>query len=157
MFRRASSLSAEYLKTAEDERVVNFNDYGIQLGRRFRALKLWYVFRYYGHAGIIALLRESLRLTQLLKALVEADGDFEVVAPVPLSLVCFRHRSSDEVNRRLLSDINATGQAFLSHTVLKGRYVLRFAIGNHQTNEGDVRASWQLIQQCAAKLAVPQA
>ena len=156
MFRRASSLSAEYLKTAEDERVVNFNDYGIQLGRRFRALKLWYVFRYYGHEGIIGLLRESLRLTQLLKALVGADGDFEIVAPAPLSLVCFRHRSSDEVNRQLLSDINATGKAFLSHTVLKGKYVLRFAIGNHQTNEGDIRASWQFIQKCAAKLAVPQ-
>jgi len=156
MFRRASSLSAEYLKTAEDERVVNFNDYGIQLGRRFRALKLWYVFRYYGHEGIIAMLRESLRLTQLLKSLIEADKDFEISAPAPLSLVCFRHRSSDEVNRQLLHDINATGKAFLSHTVLKGKYVLRFAIGNHQTNEEDIRESWRLIQRCAAKLAVPQ-
>jgi aromatic-L-amino-acid decarboxylase len=156
MFRRASSLSAEYLKTAEDERVVNFNDYGIQLGRRFRALKLWYVFRYYGHAGIVAMLRESLRLTQLLKSLVEADEDFEISAPTPLSLVCFRQRGSDEVNRQLLADINATGKAFLSHTVLKGKYVLRFAIGNHQTNEEDVRESWRLIQRCAAKLAVPQ-
>jgi aromatic-L-amino-acid decarboxylase len=156
ILRRASSLSAEYLKTAEDEQVVNFNDYGVQLGRRFRALKLWYVFRYYGHDGIIAMLRESLRLTQLLKALVEADADFEISAPVPLSLVCFRHRSSDEVNRQLLADINASGKLFLSHTVLKGNYVLRFAIGNHQTTEQDVRQSWQLIQQCAAKLAAVQ-
>jgi aromatic-L-amino-acid decarboxylase len=156
MFRRASSLSAEYLKTAEDERVVNFNDYGVQLGRRFRALKLWYVFRYYGHEGIIALLRESLRLTQLFKGFVQADADFEVSAPAPLSLVCFRHRSSDELNRQLLADINASGKAFLSHTVLKGKYVLRFAIGNHQTNEHDIRESWRLIQCCAAKLAVPQ-
>jgi len=156
MLRRASSLSAEYLKTAEDARVVNFNDYGVQLGRRFRALKLWYVFRYYGHEGIIAMLRESLRLTQLLKALVEADADFEISAPVPLSLVCFRHRSSDEVNRQLLADINAGGKLFLSHTVLDGKYVLRFAIGNHQTNEQDIRESWQLIQLCAAKLAAVQ-
>jgi aromatic-L-amino-acid decarboxylase len=156
MLRRASSLSAEYLKTAEDARVVNFNDYGVQLGRRFRALKLWYVFRYYGHEGIIAMLRESLRLTQLLKALVEADADFEISAPVLLSLVCFRHRSSDEVNRQLLADINAGGKLFLSHTVLEGKYVLRFAIGNHQTNEQDIRESWQLIQRCAAKLAAVQ-
>jgi aromatic-L-amino-acid decarboxylase len=156
MLRRASSLSAEYLKTAEDARVVNFNDYGVQLGRRFRALKLWYVFRYYGHEGIIAMLRESLRLTQLLKALIEADADFEIAAPVLLSLVCFRHRSSDEVNRQLLADINAGGKLFLSHTVLEGKYVLRFAIGNHQTNEQDIRESWQLIQLCAAKLAAVQ-
>jgi aromatic-L-amino-acid decarboxylase len=156
MLRRASSLSAEYLKTAEDAQVVNFNDYGVQLGRRFRALKLWYVFRYYGHEGIIAMLRESLRLTQLLKALVEADADFEISAPVGLSLVCFRHRSSDEVNRQLLADINAGGKLFLSHTVLAGKYVLRFAIGNHQTNEQDIRESWQLIQLCAAKLAAVQ-
>ena len=126
ILRRASSLSAEYLKTAEDERVVNFNDYGVQLGRRFRALKLWYVFRYYGHDGIIAMLRESLRLTQLLKTLVEADADFEISAPVPLSLVCFRHRSSDEVNRQLLADINASGKLFLSHTVLNGKYCTAF-------------------------------
>jgi aromatic-L-amino-acid decarboxylase len=156
ILRRASSLSAEYLRTAEDARVVNFNDYGVQLGRRFRALKLWYVFRYYGREGIIAMLRESLRLTQLLKSLLEADADFEISAPVLLSLVCFRHRSSDEVNRQLLADINASGKLFLSHTVLEGKYVLRFAIGNHQTNEQDVRQSWQWIQQSASKLAAVQ-
>jgi len=154
MFRRASSLSAEILKTAEDGRVVNFNDYGVQLGRRFRALKLWYVLRYYGRAGIVAMLRESIRLAQVLKDLVEADPDFALAAPVPLSLVCFRHRSSDEINRQLLIDINATGKLFLSQTILHGKFVLRFAIGNHQTTEQDVRESWQLIQQCAAKLAV---
>ena len=154
MFRRASSLSAEILKTPEDDRVVNFNDYGMQLGRRFRALKLWYVFRYYGREGIVEMLRESLRLAQVLKALVEADGEFEVSAPVPLSLVCFRLKSSDEVNRQLLAEINASGKVFLSQTLLNGKFVLRFAIGNHQTNETDIRESWQVIQQCAAKLAV---
>ena len=154
IFRRASSLSAEILKTPEDDRVVNFNDYGMQLGRRFRALKLWYVFRYYGREGIVEMLRESLRLAQVLKALVEADGEFEVSAPVPLSLVCFRLKSSDEVNRQLLAEINASGKVFLSQTLLNGKFVLRFAIGNHQTNETDIRESWQVIQQCAAKLAV---
>jgi aromatic-L-amino-acid decarboxylase len=153
MFRRASSLSAEILKTPEDDRVLNFNDYGMQLGRRFRALKLWYVFRYYGRAGIVEMLRESLRLAQVLKALVEADAEFELAAPVPLSLVCFRLKSSDEVNRQLLADINASGKVFLSQTLLHGKFVLRFAIGNHQTNERDIRESWQVIQQCAAKLA----
>jgi aromatic-L-amino-acid decarboxylase len=156
VFRRASSLSAEILKTPEDGRVVNFNDYGVQLGRRFRALKLWYVMRYYGLEGIVAMLRETLRLAQVLKGLVEEDADFEVAAPVPLSLVCFRYRSSDEVNRQLLADINASGKLFLSQTVLQGKFVLRFAIGNHQTTERDIRESWQLIQRCAAELAVVQ-
>jgi aromatic-L-amino-acid decarboxylase len=156
IFRRASSLSAEILRTPEDDQVVNFNDYGLQLGRRFRALKLWYVLRYYGREGIVSMLRDSLRLAQILKELVEADADFEVAAPVPLSLVCFRHRSSDEMNRQLLADVNASGKLFLSQTILHGKFVLRFAIGNHQTTEQDVREGWQVIQQCAARLAVAQ-
>jgi len=156
IFRRASSLSAEILKTPEDDRVVNFNDYGVQLGRRFRALKMWYVMRYYGRSGIVAMLRESIRLAQVLKGLVEADPDFEISAPVPLSLVCFRHRSSDAANRQLLADINASGKLFLSQTILKGKFVLRFAIGNHQTTEQDICESWLLIQRCASKLAVAQ-
>lgn len=153
VLRRASALGAEYLRTPEDDHVVNYNDYGIQLGRRFRALKLWYVFRYYGHEGVIAMLREALHLAQLLKSLVEDDGAFELCAPVPFSLVCFRHHGSDEFNRRLLEAINASGKAFLSHTVLNGRFVLRFAIGNFQTTEDDVRETWELIRATAARLA----
>lgn len=152
ILRRASTLSAEYLKTAEDEVVVNYMDYGVQLGRRFRALKLWYVFRYYGREGIIAMLRESLRLAQLLKSLIEADDEFEVAAPVPFSLVCFRHRSDNEFNQRLLAELNSTGQAFLSQTVLNGKFVLRFAIGNFQTTESDVRDVWTLIQSTAKQV-----
>jgi aromatic-L-amino-acid decarboxylase len=154
VFRRASSLSAEYLKTAEDERVVNFNDYGVQLGRRFRALKLWYVFRYYGREGIVAMLRESLRLTRVLKTLVEMEPDFELAAPAPLSLICFRHRGGDDLNRQLLEQINASGKAFLSHTILHGKFVLRLAIGNFQTTEEDVRETWETIRKLAAKLAL---
>jgi aromatic-L-amino-acid decarboxylase len=153
VFRRASALSFEVLKTNEDHRVVNYMDYGVQLGRRFRALKLWYVFRYYGHSGIVALLRESIRLAQLLKGLIESDPDFEVSAPVPLSLVCFRHRAGNDFNRRLLAAINASGQAFLSHTVLDETFVLRFAIGNFQTGEADIRETWQLICNTAARLS----
>ncbi len=156
VFRRASSLAAEYLRTAEDDRVVNYMDYGVQLGRRFRALKLWYVFRYYGREGIIAMIREALRLAQILKSLIEADDDFELSAPVPLSLVCFRHRSDNASNERLLAHINATGKAFLSHTVLHGKFVLRFAIGNFQTNEQDVRETWDLIRLTARQVAVEE-
>ena len=153
ILRRASSLKAEYLRTPEDEQVVNFMDYGVQLGRRFRALKLWYVFRYYGRQGIIAMLRESIRLAKLLASWVEADSDFELAAPVPFSLVCFRHRGGDDVNQKLLAEINASGIAFLSHTVLDGRFVLRFAIGNFQSTEADVRRTWESIQEFAARLA----
>jgi len=153
VFRRASALGAEYLRTAEDHRVVNYNDYGVQLGRRFRALKLWYVFRYYGREGVVALLREALRLAQVLKALVEADDEFELCAPVPFSLVCFRYRASNEMNQQLLTEINASGKAFLSHTVLNGRFVLRFAIGNFQTTEEDVRETWKLVCEIADRLA----
>ena len=149
VLKRASSLSAEYLRTAEDDKAVNFMDYGVQLGRRFRALKLWYVFRYYGREGVVALLRESLRLAQLLKELVEASPDFELAAPVPLSLVCFRHRGSNELNQQLLAAVNSTGSVFLSHTVLEGRFVLRFAIGNFMTTEDDVRESRSLITRLA--------
>jgi aromatic-L-amino-acid decarboxylase len=147
VFRQASALGAEYLQTTEDDRVVNYMDYGVQLGRRFRALKLWYVFRYYGREGVIALLREALRLAQVLKTLIESDSNFELSAPVPLSLVCFRHRAGDDFNRRLLAEINASGKAFLSHTVLNGKFVLRFAIGNFQTNEGDILETWKLIRE----------
>jgi aromatic-L-amino-acid decarboxylase len=152
VFRRASALGAEYLRTAEDDRVVNYMDYGVQLGRRFRALKLWYVFSYYGRDGVIRLLREALRLAQLLKRLVESDDDFELSAPVPLSLVCFRHRAGDDFNRRLLEEINASGKAFLSHTVLAGKFVLRFAIGNFLTQEADILDTWILIQEISRKL-----
>ena len=155
ILRRASSLNAEYTRTAEDDHVVNFNEYGVQLGRRFRALKLWYVLRAYGREGIAAMLRESLRLAQLLKGLIEADRHFELCAPVPFSLVCFRYRADDVFNERLLFEINRTGHAFLSHTVLRGRYVLRFAIGNYQTTEADVRETWDLICELAERASLP--
>ncbi len=156
ILRRASSLSSEYLKTPEDDRVVNYMDYGVQLGRRFRSLKLWYVFRHYGREGIMAMLRESLRQAQMLAAWIRQSEHFELAAPVPLSLVCFRHRSDNEFNKRLLLEINTTGQAYLSHTVLNGKFVLRFAIGNFMTTEDDIRAAWKLIRQTAEKISIPE-
>ncbi|MBV9269163.1 MAG: aspartate aminotransferase family protein [Acidobacteriaceae bacterium] len=152
VLRRAASLTPEYLRTKQDSDVVNYSEYGVQLGRRFRALKLWYVLRYYGRQGIIAMLRESIRLAQLFKSFVQADEDFELSAPVPFALVCFRHRSDDDFNRCLLEAVNASGKAFLSHTVLHGRFVLRCSIGNFQTNEADIRDVWELIRASAARL-----
>jgi aromatic-L-amino-acid/L-tryptophan decarboxylase len=156
VLKRASSLSPEYLKTAEDSLVVNYNDYGVQLGRRFRALKLWYVMRYYGRQGVVALLRDSLRLAQQLAARIQADGDFELTAPVLFSLVCFRRKGSDAVNRRTMQAVNETGYAFLSHTVLNGEFVLRLAIGNMQTNEDDIQGTWDLIARTAAQEAAAE-
>ena len=154
VLRRSSSLSAEYLRTPEDDSVVNFMDYGIQLGRRFRALKLWYVFRYYGREGIMRMLRESIRLAKVVESFVSADEDFELCAPVNFGLVCLRHVAGDSFNQRLLAEVNATGKAFLSHAVVNGKYLLRFSIGNFMTNETDVRETWGLIQATAAKMAV---
>lgn len=152
ILRRSVSLSAEVLKTPEDGQAINFMDYGVQLGRRFRSLKLWYVMRAYGREGMIARLRQSIEQAQLLKRLVAADSDFEICAPVPLSLVCFRHRKSNEINQRLLAEINASGKAFLSHTVLNQKYVLRCAFGNYLTTDEDVAETWQLIRETATRL-----
>jgi aromatic-L-amino-acid decarboxylase len=150
ILRRSISLSAEYLKTPEDDVAVNFMDYGLQLGRRFRGLKLWYVMRAYGRQGMIDLIKRSIDQAQLLKRLIEADADFEIAAPVPLSLVCFRHRDSNELNQKLLAALNDGGKVFLSHTVLNGKYVLRCAFGNYLTTDADVHETWELIK-CAVK------
>ncbi|MGH9619760.1 MAG: pyridoxal phosphate-dependent decarboxylase family protein [Bryobacteraceae bacterium] len=155
--RAAFSLIPEYLRTAEDDRVVNLMDYGFQLGRRFRSLKLWYVLRSFGRRGIMELLREAMRLAQIIKQLVEAEPEFELCAPVTLSLVCFRHRGGDAFNEQLLAEINGTGKAFLSHTIIGGKYMLRFAVGNFQTTEQDVRETWDLIRKNARRLARSEA
>jgi aromatic-L-amino-acid decarboxylase len=152
VLRRSASLSAENLRTSEDSDAVNFMDYGIQLGRRFRALKLWYVLRYFGREGVVDRLREQRRLAQELKKWIDSDQNFEIVAPVHLSLVCFRHRSGDAFNQKLLEAVNASGEAFLSHTVVNGRFAIRLAIGNMQTDESDVRAAWQVIRSLASRL-----
>jgi len=113
ILRRAFSLVPEYLKTAEDPRAVNYMDYGVQLGRRFRALKLWFVMRHYGHEGIAELIRSHINYAQKLAGLIRSDPDFEVAAPTPFSLICFRYRGPDRDNQALLDKINASGRAFL--------------------------------------------
>jgi aromatic-L-amino-acid decarboxylase len=151
IMRRALSLdeTPAYLVTAEHDRAVNLSEYALPLGRRFRSLKLWFVMRYYGREGIQRILREHMRFAQLLVEEIRNDSRFELSAPVPFSLVCFRYRGSDEENRALLDRINATGRAFLSGTVLNGKFLLRFAIGNVATTEADIRETWQLIQSLA--------
>ena len=152
VLRRAFSLAAEYLKTSEDSRAVNLMDYGLQLGRRFRALKFWFVLRYFGHEGVIGILRSHIGWAREFASWVEADPSFELAAPVPLALVCFRYRGSNEQNQMLLDRVNASGHALLSHTVLNGRFVLRMAIGNIATTHVDIESLWSLIREKAAGL-----
>lgn len=150
ILRRAFALAPEYLKTAEDSRAVNFMDYGVPLGRRFRALKLWFVLRYYGREGIASVIRDQISLARELAAQVDSDDRFERMAPAPLSVVCFRLKGSDGENRALLEAVNATGRFFLSHTGLRGKYCLRLAIGNLGTTRHHVQAAWALVQELAA-------
>jgi aromatic-L-amino-acid decarboxylase len=151
ILRRAFSLVPEYLTTAADPRMLNLMDYAIPLGRRFRALKFWFQLRYFGRSGLIGILREHVQLAQEFARWVEADADFEIAAPHPLSVVCFRLKSGDEANRSLLDAVNETGEVFLSHTVLDGRFTLRFAIGNIQTTIEDVKAAWDIISGAARR------
>jgi aromatic-L-amino-acid/L-tryptophan decarboxylase len=159
VLRAAFSLVPEYLRTTEDSSVKNLMDTGIQLGRRFRALKLWAVLRYFGADGIRARLAEHVRLAGLFARWVDEDPGFERVAPVPLSVVCFRYRPAgadpaqlDDLNQSLLDAVNATGDVFLSHTKLNGQLVLRLAIGNIRTTEDHVSRAWALLREHAAQL-----
>jgi aromatic-L-amino-acid decarboxylase len=146
ILRDAFSLVPEYLRTG-DEDVTNLMDYGPALGRRFRALKLWAVLRCFGRQGLQQLIREHVRLARLFASWLETTPGWEVVAPYPFSVVCFRRVGSDEANVALLERVNASGEAYLSHTVLDGRYVLRLAVGNMRTTEADVRRVWELLQE----------
>ena len=128
-------------------------DTGIQLGRRFRALKLWMILRHFGAEGLRAHLAEHMRLARLFAEWVDASDRYERVAPVPFSVVCFRLRGkgSDEEHQRILDAINESGEIFLSHTKLDGRFVLRLAIGNVKTTERHVARAWKLLNSIAAQ------
>jgi aromatic-L-amino-acid decarboxylase len=138
-----------YLTAAAQDRAVNLADYSLALGRRFRSLKLWFVLRSYGRQGIEKVLRGHMAMARDLARDIESDARFELAAPVRFSLVCFRYRGTDEDNRALLESINATGKAFLSGTSLRGRFVLRAAIGNIGTTAEDVRQVWEIIRSSA--------
>jgi aromatic-L-amino-acid/L-tryptophan decarboxylase len=142
--RRAFSLVPEYLRTGDE--VDSLSEYGPALGRRFRSLKLWAVLRCYGRAGLQERIREAVRLAERFEEWVREEPGWEVCAPRYFSLVCFRRDASDEENEAIVERVNRSGELFLSHTRLGGRYVLRLAIGNERTTEDDVRRAWEALK-----------
>jgi aromatic-L-amino-acid decarboxylase len=145
ILRRAFSLIPEYLVSTADPRAVNLMDYGVPLGRRFRALKLWMVMRSYGHEGLAAVVRDHVRLAKWFSVQLQNDPRFEIVAPVHFSVVNFRYIGSDQENRRILDCVNAAGDVFLSSTVLNGKFALHLAVGNYQTADRHVARAWELV------------
>jgi aromatic-L-amino-acid decarboxylase len=157
LLKRAFSLVPEYLRTPEQEKVRSGSDYGIQLGRRFRALKLWMVIRYFGHEGLAARIREHVRLAHLFASWVETSPDWELLAPHPLALVCFRAcpgvvKDLDALNEAIMHGVNASGRALLSHTRLNDKLTLRLSIGNIRTTEKHVRQVWELLNEQLRRL-----
>ncbi|HMN24526.1 MAG TPA: pyridoxal-dependent decarboxylase [Ignavibacteriaceae bacterium] len=156
ILKRAFSLSAEYLKTNQDNEVENLMDYGIQLGRRFRSLKLWFIIRYFGVDGLAARIKNHITLATEFKGWIETENDFELMAPVPFSTVCFRFNPKDKtddelniLNENLLERINASGKLFLSHTKLNGKFVIRLTIGSIRHERRSVEEAWKLIRTVA--------
>jgi aromatic-L-amino-acid decarboxylase len=148
-WREAFSLVPEYLRTPDDAYALS--EYGPALGRRFRSLKLWAVLRCYGAERLRAILREHVRLAELFTGWVEETPGWELVVPQRFSLVVFRREGSDEENERLLERVNASGEMFMTHTKLDGRYVLRLAVGNARTAEDDVRQAWEVLNREAER------
>jgi aromatic-L-amino-acid decarboxylase len=146
--RAAFSLVPEYLRVSEE--VASLSEYGPVLGRRFRALKLWAVLRCYGRSGLQERIREAIRLAERFERHVRDEPGWELMAPRPFSLVCFRRDGTDEENEATLGRVNESGEAFLSHTRLDGRYVLRLAVGSARTTEADVDAAWAALRRAAA-------
>ena len=149
VLRKAYSLVPPYLASQENPRAVNLMDYRIPLGSRFRALKLWFVMRSFGYEKFCAVIRDHIAWAKELADVVAAHPLFEVAAPVPMSLVCFRLKAGDEASKALLEKVNESGEAFLSGNVLDGRYVLRIAIGNLGTQREDVFRSWAAVRTLA--------
>ncbi len=158
VLKRAFSLVPEFLVTREQDEVVNLMDYGVQLGRRFRALKLWMVIRAFGAEGLAARLEQHCALAGRFASWVADDPAWETNAPVLFSLVCFRYAPDgtnegerERLNAEILQRVNASGEAYLSHTKLDGRYVLRLAIGNIRTEERHVARAWELLREAAVQ------
>lgn len=154
-------LTPSYLATDFDQQVNNYRDWGIQLGRRFRALKLWFVLRSFGIKGLQDKLRYHISLAKQLEKEIRSDGRFEILAPVNFNTICFRYKPTDanltdselnEINKNLLDKINASGFAFLSHTTLKNKFTLRFSIGQTNTTSEDVLNTWKLIQNLVGEI-----
>jgi aromatic-L-amino-acid decarboxylase len=148
------SVLPEYLRNqaTESGAVIDYRDWHIQLGRRFRSLKLWFVIRHYGIVGLRYHVKRHIELAQNFAKWVKASGRFELAAPAPLNLVCFRHRGGDAVNQKLLDRLNRSGQMYLTHTTLNDQYTLRFCVGQTQTEERHVIEAWRLVLKTAEEL-----
>ena len=148
------SILPEYLrnKATESGEVFDYRDWHIQLGRRFRALKLWFVIRHYGIEGLQHLIREHVRLAKEFECRVNDSEDFEVVVPTTMNLVCFRHKSDDAFNLKLMNTINDSGKIFFTHTKLNGQVILRMNIGQTHIEEKHVKKAWKIIQETAKEL-----
>lgn len=148
------SILPEYLRNraTESGAVIDYRDWQIPLGRRFRALKLWFVIRHYGIEGLQYHIRQHVALAQEFANWVTMEPGFELAAPAPLNLVCFRYRGDNDVNQRLLETVNKTGNVFLTHTILDGKYTLRMVVGGTNTERRHVRAAWDLVRKTAVEL-----
>jgi aromatic-L-amino-acid decarboxylase len=151
-FRAAFSLVPEYLRTPDSEGALSLSEYGPALGRRFRALKLWAVLRCFGRSGLQEHVRSGVGLAAIFEHWVRKESGWELCAPRRFSVVCFRAVGSDERNRALLERVNASGEIFISHAMLDGRYVLRLAIGQQRTTLEDVQRAWDVLRREAAAL-----
>jgi aromatic-L-amino-acid decarboxylase len=151
------SILPEYLrnKATESGEVFDYRDWHIQLGRRFRSLKLWFVIRHYGVEGLRYHIRKHVELAKQFKNWVEESEDFEMVVEPPLNLVCFRHRAGDEFNMKLMNTINETGLIYFTHTKLNGKVVLRMNIGQTHIEQKHVKKAWELIRETAKTLSFP--
>jgi len=151
---RTLSILPEYLKNqaTESGAVIDYRDWQVPLGRRFRALKLWFVIRHYGVEGLQHHVRRHIELAQRFRGWIEADERFELAAPTPLNLVCFRHCGGDDVNRQLLDRLNRSGDLYLTHTVLDGKHTLRLCVGQTRTDEIHVANAWRRIREEAEAL-----
>ena len=150
--RNAFSLTPEYLRTPDAEDALSLSEYGPALGRRFRALKLWAVLRCHGRSGLQAHVRKGIELAAMFERWVAEEPGWELCAPRPFSVVCFRLAGNDARNQQLLARVNASGDMFISHALLNGRYVLRLAVGQMRTTEEDVRLAWEVLRREASKL-----
>jgi aromatic-L-amino-acid decarboxylase len=160
VLKRAFALVPEYLTTAEQDEAVNLMDYGVQLGRRFRALKLWMVIRAFGVEGLVERLRAHMELASEVASWIEEDSSWQLMAPVTFSLVCFRYAPAgvdesmlNQLNQGILDRVNASGRVFLSHTKLNEQFTLRLAIGNLRTERRHVEVAWALLRDAASVLA----
>jgi aromatic-L-amino-acid decarboxylase len=164
LLRATFSLIPEYLRGDAEQAERNYMDYGIQLGRRFRALKAWMVIRSFGTEGLAARIREHIRLARLFASWLDVDPEFELLAPVPMAVVCFRmtpnglgtkqavDQELNGFNRRLVESVNRTGEAYLTHTTLNGRVAMRLAVGNILTTERHLKKAFDVIRREAARL-----